>query len=100
MATTPQQADFQKSARCYKRLAETNIVNGDWSIARKYLKALQHARFYKKWASETLALLDSGDIFERRPELEKARESGRMLTACAEFVRFASETLQELMRDA
>ena len=23
-----------------------------------------------------------------------------MLTACAEFVRFASETLQELMRDA
>ena len=66
--------DFQKSARFYKRLAETNIVNGDWPIARKYLKALQHARFYKKWASETLALLDSGDIFERRPELEKARD--------------------------
>lgn len=66
--------DFQKSARCYKRLAETNIVNGDWPIARKYLKALQHARFYKNWASETLALLDSGDIFERRPELEKARD--------------------------
>ena len=29
--------DFQKSARCYKRLAQTNIVNGDWDVARKYL---------------------------------------------------------------
>lgn len=66
--------DFQKSARCYKRLAETNIVNGDWPIARKYLKALQHARFYKKWADETLALLDDGTIFEKRPQLEKARD--------------------------
>ena len=66
--------DFQKSARCYQRLAQTNIVNGDWPVARKYLKALQHARFYRKWASETLALMDSGDIFERRPELERARD--------------------------
>ena len=66
--------DFQKSARCYKRLAETNIVNGDWPIARKYLKALQHARFYKNWADETLALLDDGTIFEKRPQLEKARD--------------------------
>ena len=66
--------DFQKSARLYRRLAETNIVNGDWAVARKYLKALQHACFYRKWASETLALLDSGEIFERRPELERARD--------------------------
>ena len=65
--------DFQKSARLYQRLAETNIVNGDWDVARKYLKALQHARFYRKWARETLALLDAGTIFERRPELARIR---------------------------
>ena len=66
--------DFQKSARLYQRLVETNIVNGDWDVARKYLKALQHARFYRKWARETRALLDAGTIFERRPELARARK--------------------------
>ena len=65
--------DFQKSARLYQRLVETNIVNGDWKVARKYLKTLQHARFYRVWANETLALLDAGTIFERRPELARAR---------------------------
>ena len=42
-------------------------------MARKYLKALQHARFYRRWAEETLALLDAGKIFERRPELARVR---------------------------
>ena len=65
--------DFQKSARLYQRLAETNLVNGDTDVARKYLKALQHARFYRKWANETLALLDAGTLFEKRPELARAR---------------------------
>ncbi len=64
--------DFQKSARLYKRLAETNIVNGDWPVARKYLKVLQHALFYKAWARETLTLLDNGQIFQARPQLARA----------------------------
>ena len=66
--------DFQKSARLYQRLAETNIVNGDDDVARKYLKALQHACFYRKWSKETLALLDAGTIFDQRPELARARD--------------------------
>ena len=66
--------DFQKSARCYKRLAQTNIVNGDWDVARKYLKALQHAHFYRRWAKETAAALDAGDIFERQPDLARVRD--------------------------
>ena len=41
-----------------------------------------------------------GFDFSKPGELEKARESGKMLSGCTEFVRFASETLQELMRDA
>jgi hypothetical protein len=65
--------DFQKSARLYRRLAETNIVNGDWDVARKYLKALHNARFYRQWADETATLLDAGTIFEKRPELTQAR---------------------------
>jgi len=66
--------DFQKSARLYRRLAETNIVNGDWDVARKYLKALQHTLFYRQWAKETLSLLDEDRIFEVREELEQARD--------------------------
>lgn len=65
--------DFQKSARCYQRLAETNLVNGDFEVARKYLKALQHTVFYRTWARETEALLDAGTLFEKRPELARAR---------------------------
>ena len=66
--------DFQKSARFYKRLVQTNIVNGDWDVARKYLKSLHNAMFYRKWADETSALLDSGEIFEKRPDLARARD--------------------------
>ena len=66
--------DFQKSARCYQRLVQTNIVNGDWDVARKYLKALGHTLFYRKWARETAALLDSGQIFARQNDLARARD--------------------------
>ncbi len=66
--------DFQKSARCYKRLAETNIVNGDWAVARKYLKALQNTLYYRKWADETLSLMDGNSIFEKREDLRSARD--------------------------
>ena len=65
--------DFQKSARCYKRLVETNIVNGDLDVARKYLTTLENATFYRRWARETRALLDAGTIFENRPELARAK---------------------------
>ena len=66
--------DFQKSARLYKRLVQTNIVNEDWDIARKYLKSLKNTLFYRSWAKETEALLDSGKIFEKQPDLARARE--------------------------
>lgn len=65
--------DFQKSARCYQRLAQTNIVNGDWDVARKYLRALHNAVFYRQWADETLAALEGGTVFDR-PELARARD--------------------------
>ncbi|MBQ6073750.1 MAG: hypothetical protein IJK90_07560 [Bacteroidales bacterium] len=66
--------DFQKSARFYKRLAETNLVNGDTAVALKYLKALQHTIFYRKWAKETADLVADGTLFEKRPELARARD--------------------------
>ncbi len=81
--------DFQKSARLYQRLAQTNIVNGDEAVARKYLLPLTRTLFYRKWARETLALLDAGEIFARRPELAQARD--RRLKE-HDFLFSASET--------
>ncbi|MCF0190018.1 MAG: hypothetical protein HUJ96_02020 [Marinilabiliaceae bacterium] len=60
--------DFQKSARCYKRLAETNIINGAYDVARKYLISLQHTLFYRSWATATLALIDDDAAVNAHPE--------------------------------
>lgn len=60
--------DFQKSARCYKRLAQTNLINGDYEVARKYLMALKKTLFYSDWATETLALLGNEKAIASHPE--------------------------------
>ncbi|MDO4462606.1 MAG: DUF6057 family protein [Bacteroidia bacterium] len=49
--------DCQKSARCYKRLAETNLLSGNYAVAEKYLSALTKTIFYRDFAHNTLSLL-------------------------------------------
>ena len=49
--------DFQKSARCYVRLAETNMVDGRYEVARRYLNSLSNTLFYGKWAKKMAAML-------------------------------------------
>lgn len=66
--------DFQKSARCYKRLAQTNLINGDYEVARKYLMALQKTLFYSDWANGTLILLGDEKAIARHPEYGTLRK--------------------------
>ena len=66
--------DFQKSARCYKRLAQTNLINGDYEVARKYLMALQKTLFYSDWANSTLPLLGDEDAISKHPEYGRLRQ--------------------------
>ena len=66
--------DFQKSARCYKRLAETNLILGNYEVARKYLKALQKTLFYSGWADETMQLLGNEEAIARHPEYGRLRQ--------------------------
>ena len=66
--------DFQKSGRCYKRLAQTNLINGNYEVARKYLTALQKTLFYREWANETLPLLDNEEAIARHPEYGRLRK--------------------------
>lgn len=66
--------DFQKSARCYKRLAQTNLINGNYTVSRKYLFALKKTLFYSDWANETLALLDDEKAIANHPEYGTLRK--------------------------
>jgi hypothetical protein len=66
--------DFQKSGRCYRRLAQTNLINGQYEVARKYLMALQKTLFYRDWANETLPLLGNEEAIAKHPEYGRLRQ--------------------------
>ena len=56
--------DYQKSGRIIKRLAQTNIVNGQYDVARKYLHILQQTLLYRFWANKEMARINK-DAEER-----------------------------------
>ena len=66
--------DFQKSGRCYQRLAQTNLILGNYEVARKYLTALQKTLFYREWANETLPLLGDEKAIAKHPEYGRLRQ--------------------------
>jgi len=66
--------DFQKSGRCYKRLAQTNLINGSYEVARKYLTALRKTLFYREWANKTLPLLGNEKAIAKHPDYGRLRK--------------------------
>lgn len=60
--------DFQKSARLTQALAKTNLINGDYEVARKYVGALKQTIFYREWAKETERLINNPELIEKVPE--------------------------------
>jgi len=65
--------DFKKSVRSIKRLAETNLINGQYAVAAKYLNILQHTFAYKKWASEAITYLGDEERINAHPEWGQLR---------------------------
>ena len=59
--------DYSKSGRMIKRLAETNLINGEYEVARKYLRMLDKTIFYRPWAQQTLAMLDDETQIDAHP---------------------------------
>lgn len=53
--------DYEKSARCYKLLAQTHLARGERELAKKYLRKLQKTLFYDDWANEAMALANNSD---------------------------------------
>jgi hypothetical protein len=66
--------DHQKSVRAIKRLAETNLLNGEYEVAAKYLRLLQKTLYYKVWADETLLCLSDEKRIEANPEWANLRK--------------------------
>lgn len=66
--------DFQKSGRCMQRLAQTNMANGQYAVARKYLHLLERSLFYRAWAEKTEALLGHEAEINRHPTYSLLRQ--------------------------
>ncbi len=86
--------DFQKSSRCYKRLAETNLIIGSYEVSRKYLTALQKTLFYSDWANETLQLLGNEKAIARHPEYGRLRKM-----AYNQDFYFSDHATPEMLKD-
>lgn len=83
LVNTAQRLDFEaieaipdnnKSARLVKRLAETNLINGQYEVARKYLLLLEKTLFYRKWAQETMALINDEKAIDSHPVYGRMRQ--------------------------
>lgn len=59
--------NYSKSARVMKRLAETNLINGQYEVARKYLQMLEKTIFYRPWAQRTMAMLGDEKAINAHP---------------------------------
>ena len=59
--------NYNKSSRVFKRLAETNLINGQYKAAEKYLKALQKTIFYKKWADRRMEMIRNPKLIDSHP---------------------------------
>jgi hypothetical protein len=62
-----------KSARLIKRLAETNLINGQYNVSEKYLKLLEKTIFYRKWAKEALTYLGNEEKINNDPDWGEKR---------------------------
>jgi hypothetical protein len=71
METIP---NMGKSSRIIKRLAETNLINGQFKVSEKYLKLLGKTLFYRKWAKETITYLYNDEKINNDPDWGEKRK--------------------------
>lgn len=66
--------NYNKSARAVKRLAETNLINGQYAVAQKYLNMLKKTIFYRNWALRTELLLSDEKQIDAHPLYGRLRK--------------------------
>ena len=67
--------NYNKSVRAMKRLAETNLINGQYAVAQKYLDILKKTTFYSKWAKQTETLIGNEQAINNHPLYGEKRRS-------------------------
>lgn len=60
--------NYQVSARHMKRVAEIDLMHGQYTLARRFLKDLSHTLFYRKWAKR---YLEDPTRIEEDPEYQR-----------------------------
>ena len=60
-------SNYNMSGRMTKRLAEIELINGQYDAAEKYLHLLQRTFFYRRWAEERLEMLGNEDAINAHP---------------------------------
>lgn len=70
MEATP---DHRKSVRAVKRLAETNLINGNYEVTRKYCHWLKQTLFYRSWATRLEGYLFDEEKINNDPEYGEKR---------------------------
>ena len=59
--------NYNKSARVLKRLVETNMINGQYKVAEKYIRMLEKTIFYRPWAGRMRAMLGDEKAINAHP---------------------------------
>ena len=66
--------DMEKSVRAIKRLAETNLINGNYKVAEKYLKIVAKTLFHRQWAVKTRKILYNEEMINKHPDYGEKRK--------------------------
>lgn len=66
--------DYQKSVRSVMRLSETNLINGNYAVAEKYLRLLQKTFYYRGWATKALLTMKDEKLIAQHPEWGMLRQ--------------------------
>ena len=56
--------NFNKSVRAIRRLAETNLINGEYSVAEKYLTMLSKTMYYRQWAKKRIEMIHNPKLID------------------------------------
>mgnify|MGYP000871810720 CR=1 FL=1 len=90
--------DKQKSGFFLMRLAESELITGNYNVARKYLNVLMKAPFYRKWAGRRLEMCGNDKAVEEHivyGPLRSRQPQENIQVSAAAF----SESLQNILAD-
>lgn len=66
--------DHRKTIRSLQRLAETNLINGNYEVTRKYLNYLKKTLFYANWAKNMESYLYDEDRINNHADWGEKRQ--------------------------